>query len=173
MEVDFAQQRKRKKGKRTNGRHGKRENRYERMISCKKIFHCDVVSSLCCSPLSKGCLQVQMVVLSSSYFFFLHCSKLQHWFVLHELLISYSLPFLSFYSHFSCGFLVIPFILVLRTRFNVSSSMLLFSIYKFFKFKWWYHDHLAILNIAISFINDLFFTTPIFHLAFVMILPWF
>lgn len=135
------------------------------MISCKKSFVVILWAPLCCFPLSKGCLQVQMVVLSSSYFFFLHCPKFQQWFVLHELLTSYWLRFLPFYSHFSYGFLITPFILVLGTRFNISSSMLLFSIYKIFKFKWWYHDHLAIVSIATSFIYHLFLDEfPIFIL---------
>lgn len=76
---------------------------------------------------------------------------------------NYDLFYVSFllfthylFCHFTLVFIVTPFILVLQTRFNVSSSMLLFSICKIFKFKWWYHDHLAILNIATSFINDLF-----------------
>jgi hypothetical protein len=70
------------------------------------------------------------------------------------------------------GFLVTPFILILQTRFNVSSSMF-FSIYKIFKFKWWYLDHLAIFNIVTCFINDFLKWAPLLHLAFVMVLLWF
>jgi hypothetical protein len=113
--------------------------------------------------LSKGCLQVQMVVLLSFYFFFLRCSKLQQWFVLRELLTSYSLPFLSCYSCFFGGFLITPFILILQTRLSVGPSMF-FSIYKIFKYKLWYHDHLAIFNIATSFIHDFWSKLPFFIL---------
>ncbi len=171
VEVEFAQQKKEEKGKEQMVGMGEEKIIWRNDI-LQNFFHCDLVSSLMCSPLSKGCLQVQMVVLLSSYFFFLHCSKFQQWFVLRELLTSYSLPFLSCYSCFFGGFLITPFILILQTRLSVGSSMF-FSIYKIFKFKWWYHDHLAIYNIATSFINDFLKQAPLFHLAFVMILLWF
>jgi len=131
----------------------------EDWLSCKISFILILhVSLLCCSFLFKGCLQVHLIMLLSSYNF-LCCWKLQQWLIWNEFI------FLSFLSCYIFPFFVIFFWNSFHfddLKFNVNLPMFLFFICNFCMFKWWYHGYFVTLNIVTSFISDLFQIVVVF-----------